>query len=96
MIVLWPAFVAACLIEMLVFASFDPHDMNLLGFRVEAERDAVYSIAFFAFWFVSSLVGLAVWSLTRSSPISPVPGSTPRADHPTSSGAPASAPDSRT
>jgi hypothetical protein len=66
MIVLWPAFVAACLIEILVFASFDPQDMNLLGFRVEAERDTVYSMAFFAFWFVTSLVGLAVWSLTQS------------------------------
>jgi hypothetical protein len=66
-IVLWPAFLAACLIEMLVFASFDPHDMNLLGFRIEAQRDTVYSVAFFAFWFVSSLVALAVWSLTRSS-----------------------------
>lgn len=64
-IVLWPAFLAACLIEMLVFASFDPHDMNLLGFRVETERDTVYSLAFFAFWFVTTLVALAVWSLTR-------------------------------
>lgn len=67
-IVLWPAFVAACLIEMLVFASFDPHDMNVLGFRVDAERDTVYSVAFFAFWFVTTLVALAVWSLTPSAP----------------------------
>lgn len=67
-IVLWPAFVAACLIEMLVFASFDPHDLNLLGFRVEAERDTIYSLAFFAFWFVTTLVALAVWSLTAQSP----------------------------
>ena len=45
--------------------------LNLLGFRVDAERDTVYSMAFFAFWFVTSLVGLAVWSLTQSAARSP-------------------------
>ena len=90
-IVLWPAFVAACLIEMLVFASFDPHDINVLGFRVEAERDMVYSLAFFAFWFVTTLVALAVWSLTPAAP----PG-TPSGPRPDASGPAGEPPKDRT
>lgn len=62
--ILWPAFVAACMLEMVVFAGFDPHDFALLG--VEAASEAVYSIAFFAFWGICSATGIVTWSLSRS------------------------------
>ena len=62
--VLWPAFMAACLIEIVVFAAFDPHDL-----RAAADGDidpyTVYSLGFFAFWLVASLANLATWKLTR-------------------------------
>jgi hypothetical protein len=64
--VLWPAFVAACLLEIVVFAAFDPHDVNLFGWGIALEPDAVYSIAFFAFWAVTAAAGLVTWSLSRT------------------------------
>ena len=62
--VLWPAFMAACLIEIVVFAAFDPHDFSATG---EGELDpyTVYSLGFFAFWLVASLASLATWKLAR-------------------------------
>lgn len=65
--VLWPAFVAACLLEIVVFAAFDPHDFTLFGWQLEAQdRDAVYSLAFFAFWAICAAAGIVTWSLSRS------------------------------
>lgn len=65
--VLWPAFVAACLLEVIVFAAFDPHDFSLFGMSFDLERDAVYSVAFFAFWAIAAAAGLVTLSLSRSS-----------------------------
>ena len=65
--VLWPAFVAACLLETVVFAAFDPHDLQAFGLSAEVDRDAVYSIAFFAFWAITSTTGVVTWSRSRSS-----------------------------
>ena len=62
--VLWPAFMAACLLEIIVFASFDPHDVRTFG-GPELEIQSVYSIGFFAFWAIASLASLATWKLTR-------------------------------
>ena len=65
--VLWPAFVAACVLEMVVFAAFDPHDVHVFGLSLEADRESVYSIAFFVFWAIAAAAGLVTWSLSRSS-----------------------------
>lgn len=66
--VLWPAFVSACLLEMIVFAAFDPHDFNLFGWQIDiGQRDTVYSLAFFVFWAIGGAAGLVTWSLSRSS-----------------------------
>jgi hypothetical protein len=66
--ILWPAFVSACLLEMVVFAAFDPHDLGIFGWQIgAAQRDAVYSLAFFAFWAIASATGVVTWSLSRSS-----------------------------
>ena len=62
--VLWPAFLAACLVEIVVFASFDPHDIRAIG-DADVDPYSIYSIAFFAFWLIASLAGLATWKLTR-------------------------------
>lgn len=91
--VLWPAFVAACLLEIVVFAAFDPHDFTLFGWQVAAEdRDAVYSVAFFAFWAICAATGVVTWSLSRTSeeinrfqrpvPVTvPLPGNPPNPDY---------------
>jgi hypothetical protein len=65
--VLWPAFVAACVLEMVVFAAFDPHDFNAFGLSIEATSDAIYSIAFFTFWLVTAATGIVTWNLSRTS-----------------------------
>ena len=46
----WPAFLVACLMEMLVFALVDPHDLQWFGRDLELSKQAIYSLAFFAFW----------------------------------------------
>jgi hypothetical protein len=90
--VLWPAFVSACLLEMVVFAAFDPHDLSLFGWQIDAaQRDTVYSLAFFAFWAIACASGMVTWSLSRSSeeinrwrrptPLAvPLPGNPPNPD----------------
>ncbi|NML45222.1 hypothetical protein HHL11_15820 [Ramlibacter sp. G-1-2-2] len=49
----WPAFLAACVLEMLVFALVDPSDLAWSGQALNWSRQAVYTSAFFAFWAVS-------------------------------------------
>ena len=53
----WPAFLAAGIVEMLVFAVFDPHDMLWLGQHIELSRTAIYTISFFVLWAVFLLAG---------------------------------------
>jgi hypothetical protein len=49
----WPAFLAAALLELLVFAHVDPADVHTLaGAPVELSRQAVYTLSFFGFWAV--------------------------------------------
>ena len=62
--VAWPAFLAAAMMEMLVFAAFDPHDMLWLGQGLEMSRSAIYTCAFFAFWLVFMAAGFLTVLLT--------------------------------
>jgi hypothetical protein len=51
LVVLWPAFLMAGVLEMVVFAVVDPSALH--GFDATAlqwSRSAVYSLAFFVFW----------------------------------------------
>ena len=60
MAVAWPAFMAACLLELLVFAFADPLDLHFAGAPLGWSRQAVYTVAFFLFW----LVGFAACTFT--------------------------------
>lgn len=51
--ILWPAFLAACALELLVFAFVDPLELQWAGHDLGWPRQAVYTGAFFAFWVVS-------------------------------------------
>ncbi len=53
--VIWPAFLAAGLIEMLVFAMVDPQDLHWAGQSLELSNQAVYTAAFFLFWLLTTL-----------------------------------------
>lgn len=50
----WPAFLAACVLELLVFAFADPLDLQWAGQTLAWSRQAVYTAGFFAFWLVCS------------------------------------------
>lgn len=62
----WPAFIAACLLELLVFAVVDPHDVRWSGQPLGLSRIGVYSAGFFVFWAVSA-VGCALTALLARS-----------------------------
>ncbi len=53
--IVWPAFLVAGLLEMLVFAFVDPQDLNWFGQDLDLSRQAVYTLAFFAFWALAML-----------------------------------------
>jgi hypothetical protein len=63
----WPAFLAACALELLVFAFVDPMDLQWSGRVVGLSRQAVYTASFFAFWAVC-MVACALSTLLRMSP----------------------------
>jgi len=51
LVVLWPAFFMAGVLEMGVFAVLDPEHMNWFGGEpIGWSRQAIYSITFFIFW----------------------------------------------
>ena len=51
----WPSFLMAGVIEMLVFALVDPHDLNWFGHALDMSRQGIYTLSFFAFWLVTGL-----------------------------------------
>ena len=53
--VLWPAFVMAGVLEMLVFAAVDPDSLHGPAAPLLAgSRKTVYSVTFFVFWVVTA------------------------------------------
>lgn len=64
--VLWPAFLAACLLELLVFALVDPQDLHWSGQPLGISRTGVYSVAFFAFWAISAVASTLTLLLGKS------------------------------
>ena len=63
----WPAFLAACVLELLVFAFVDPTDLQWSGRDLGWSRQAVYTLSFFAFWVVT-MAACALTTLLRISP----------------------------
>lgn len=63
----WPAFLAACALELLVFAFVDPMELQWSGRVVGLSRQAVYTASFFAFWAVC-MVACGLSSLLRMAP----------------------------
>lgn len=55
--IVWPAFLMAGVLELLVFAVVDPQDMHWFGQNFEMSRQATYTLGFFVFWLVTALAG---------------------------------------
>ncbi len=67
-IVLWPAFLAACLASLLFFAAVDPlllRDAGPALFR-HIDRESGYALGFLFFWLVSSIASALSLLLMRS------------------------------
>lgn len=57
--ILWPSFLMAGVLEMLVFALVDPSALRWMGGESLAlSSSAVYTLAFFVFWAVIACAGL--------------------------------------
>lgn len=63
----WPAFLVAAVLEMLVFAMVDPHDLHWFGQPIELSRQGIYTIAFFVFW-AAAMASSALTTLLAMSP----------------------------
>ena len=62
----WPAFLAAGVLEMLVFALVDPGELHWGGQPLDLSPRAVYSLAFLAFWAVVAASGMITAVLMAS------------------------------
>ena len=63
----WPAFLAACLLELAVFAVVDPSDLDWAGHPLAMSRSGIYTAAFFVFWLIS-MVSCWLTTLLAASP----------------------------
>jgi hypothetical protein len=69
LMILWPAFLMAGVLEMMVFAVVDPSAMRWFGADPIAwSRSAVYSVTFFIFWGVIATSGAITHLLESPSP----------------------------
>ena len=59
MAILWPSFLMAGVLEMLVFALVDPSSLRWMGGELIAlSAAAIHTLAFFVFWAVTAASGL--------------------------------------
>jgi hypothetical protein len=64
-LIVWPAFVTACLLEALVFSMIDPGELHWPGFLAQPSRQGIYTVAFFSFWLISMVCSGLAWWLAR-------------------------------
>lgn len=65
--IVWPAFLVAGVLEILVFAFVDPQEMHWLGQPLAWSPQTVYTLAFFVFWAVTA-TSSALTTLLAQSP----------------------------
>lgn len=66
--IIWPAFLMAGILEMLVFVMVDPQDLHWFGQTIQLSRQGIYTVSFFVFWVIAMLSS----GLTTLLAISPV------------------------
>jgi hypothetical protein len=65
--VLWPAFLAACALELVVFAVVDPTELEWAGHPLALTRAGVYTLSFFVFWAISGISNAITLQLFKTS-----------------------------
>ena len=73
--ILWPAFMLAGVMEIVVFAMIDPSDLRWFGGApITAPRQAIYTLAFFVFWGIIAVAGaITALLVSRASGAEPPP-----------------------
>lgn len=79
--IVWPAFLVAGLLEVLVFAMVDPQDLHWFGHALEFSRQGVYTAAFFVFWAIT-MFSSGLTTLLSMSPFEVNRCSLPATDRP--------------
>jgi hypothetical protein len=67
--ILWPAFLAAAVAEVVFFSILDPLDLHVRGLPLEWSRQATYTMGFFGFWGIaiaSSALTMLLETSTRN------------------------------
>lgn len=64
--ILWPSFMSAAVAEAVFFSIVSPQELFLFGEPVHLSQTAIYSIGFFAFWFLTGLSSYITCVLQRS------------------------------
>jgi len=65
--ILWPAFLMAGVLEMMLFAVVDPGDLQWFGGApIGWPRQAIYTVTFLIFWGAMAVSGALTALLTRS------------------------------
>jgi hypothetical protein len=63
--ILWPAFIVAAILEMVVFAWVDPTQLRVGSWQPDAQT--TYSVAFLTFWALVTLASLLSHWMMKSS-----------------------------
>jgi hypothetical protein len=70
--ILWPAFFMASILEMLVFAWFDPAQVSIGAWHPSTQT--TYSLAFLAFWaLITAASGISHWMMSANQALEPAP-----------------------
>ncbi len=64
-LIIWPAFLSACLLEAFVFSLVDPDELHWSGAVFQVSRQGAYTMAFFCFWLISLVCSGLTWWLAR-------------------------------
>ncbi len=65
-LIIWPAFLAACLLEAVVFSAIDPSEVRWPSLSVQPSLQAVYTAAFFSFWLITMACSSVVLWLSKA------------------------------
>lgn len=52
--ILWPSFLMAGILEILVFGLLDPNDINWFGQPLNLSHAGIYTLGFFCFWLITT------------------------------------------
>jgi len=69
--VLWPSFLVACSMEMLVFALVDPVSVYCGADALHMSRQGAYTTAFFVFWLMAAASSACTVLLTTRPEVEP-------------------------